>query len=59
MTLSYHDAIEWIAENDDLDLGSERYGWNLTICLVADLVGMTDAAVAAEVQALRDKAGAA
>ncbi len=35
----YREAVEWIAHNDDHDLGDEEVGYTMTVCMVADLWG--------------------
>lgn len=31
------EAVEWIANNDDVNIGSEQDGYLISVCLVADL----------------------
>jgi len=52
----YTDAVEWIAENDDVDLGSpEAGGFILSINLVADIFGKTPETVHNDVARKRSK----
>jgi hypothetical protein len=56
MRASYRAAIEWIALNDDVDLG-DIDSPIITICLVADLWGKEAASVLAAVKTVRQKVG--
>jgi hypothetical protein len=50
----YSDAIQWIADNDDTDLGEPEDGiFIVSICLVADLFGKDQHIVYADVRRRR------
>lgn len=56
MRASYPRAIEWIAYNDDVELGDAETGFVISICLVADLFqGGDQVKVAADVAKYRRK----
>ena len=50
---TYTQAVRWIALNDDEDIGTAATGYIVTICLVADLFGRSEGAVAVAVLAHR------
>ena len=51
----YREAIEWIALNDDIDIGSEDTGFIVSIAFVADLWQKEQSEVAAAVERYRKK----
>lgn len=53
---SYRAGVEWIACNDDIDLGEDT-GYIISILLLADLFGKTPEQVAAAVIRYRKKEG--
>jgi hypothetical protein len=56
MRASYPRAVEWIAYNDDVELGDNETGWIVSICLVADLFqGGDQTKVATDVMKFRRK----
>lgn len=55
LTQGYRSAVQWIAGNDDEELGNDDTGYILTVCMVADLWGKEQAQVAADVLKLRGK----
>ena len=50
-------AIEWIAYNDDVDIGDEECGYLISICLVADLFDRHPHEIAWAVKAEREGKG--
>lgn len=50
---SLRDAIEYIANNDDQDLGDDDTGYIISVCLVAELFGRTAREIAWAVGAER------
>lgn len=53
MRASYKNAIRWIADNDDSDIGNEESGWIISVHLVADLFGKEPRRVALDVLRVR------
>jgi hypothetical protein len=53
---AYRDAIRWMADNDDILWLDDRNGCpSVTACLVADLFGVTDERVTADLRRRRDQ----
>jgi hypothetical protein len=48
------EAVEWIANNDDVDIGDGEHGYIISICLIADLFGRWPSEIAGAVVAERD-----
>lgn len=51
----YKWAVAWIADNDDVDLGTPELSYVLTVYLVADMFGKDPDTVAKDVNARREK----
>ena len=51
------EAVEWIANNDDVDIGDGETGYIISICLVADLFGRWPSEIAWAVNAEREGKG--
>lgn len=52
---SYRHAIEWIAENDEPTATYEELGGLISVVLVADLFGVENWKVAADVERWRNR----
>lgn len=49
------EAVEWIARNDDVDIGSPETGFIISVLLVSDLYRKTPEEIAERVIAFREK----
>lgn len=48
------EAVEWIANNDDVNIGSGQDGYLISVCLVADLFDREPWEIARAVRAERE-----
>ena len=51
----YRAHIEWIAYNDDTNIGNDETGFIISVCMTADLYQKEQRVVAASVRACRKK----